>query len=679
MHLRTISWSSVSSKTNVHIDPIIQIFCKDLNGLYVFVKVKALSTIIIEFKDDINEKDLVNIYDAYKPSNAYAGSLSNKVIAMRNANFDNYENVNKEISGFEQDPDGLLSSFWKARNIKPYDWIYVDKYELLTKTNTYCDIEIRTTEDSIYNASNDMKIVTNKLFFDIEVISPDRNFTDAKNPTHEIFMISAISEVNNKTTAYILTTKNSDTFDEAVFTQYKTEKDLIIGFFDLWISINPDRCVHYNGDSYDMPYVLERAKLLKIPIPSLSKLLSSSIVTSQLHPSPIGIERDKTIISPGVEKLDLITYFRRFYSGNENYRLETTGKLYLGEGKSGLEIEEMFQIVESNDPIRMKTVSWYSYKDSILLYNLWNKLDIENKIEKICNDLYCTSEELLRLNEEQLISRMFHYSDIATIMIGKIVVDDISYLKHFKTGVYTNLYVNKFDDLFDLALSMSNSSIDYLNIIRSKIKYLPTYMKAMIIYSNYVPIEIRYHLESLINNIEGIIAIDNNYIYTKEPNIKYLSLVNKYDYLFVITQSSMIFYKDDVFTRIGLHTISRPKYEYMKIVIDSYLLDYITGKKVNNKKATIKDLSIIDKNLFVISAKIKPLISYKDKRLIKYKISEALSDTIITTWINVKYVYTPTGFKIIDKDIKPKDYIIDYKKYVKELNDVYKTLNLITK
>jgi len=47
-------------------------------------------------------------------------------------------------------------------------------------------------------------IVVNKLFFDIEVFSPDGSFTDAENPTHEIFMISAIAEINNKVTTYII-------------------------------------------------------------------------------------------------------------------------------------------------------------------------------------------------------------------------------------------------------------------------------------------------------------------------------------------------------------------------------------------------------------------------------------------------------------------------------------------
>lgn len=677
MYLRTLSWSSVSSKNNIYIKPAIQIFCKDLQNRNVYLKLDALTTNILEFNDAITDEEVVSIYNSYEPKDVSLSIINDHTLAMREPVF---EDLNKEIANFKQDPQGLLSSFWEVRNIKPYSWIYVEKYEYLIKKNTNCDIEIKTSEEFIHSVKDKKldDIKTTKLFWDIETISTDGNFTDAENPAHEIFMISVISEINNKVTAYILTTKNTDTFEEAKFLKYDTEKDLIIGFFDLWIKINPDKCLHYNGDSYDMPYVLDRAKLHKIKIPALGKSLLPSMVVSMNHPSPIGYERDKTILSPGVEKLDLITYFRRFYPGNPNYRLETIGKLYLGEGKSGLEIEEMFKIVKSNDPVKMKTVSWYSYKDSILLYDLWVTLDIENKIENICNDIYCTAEELLRLNETNLISRLFYHVDYATTMFDNLTIDKISYLKPFETKVYKDLYVNKYDTLFNLALMMGIDNIEYNDKIRDRIKHLPTYMKSMVIYSNYVDPNIRNDLEYLINRIEGIIAIDDNFIYTETSNIKNLLLVDKYDYLFVITQSSMIIYKDKNFIRMGLHKISRPKYEYMKIAVDSYLLDYIEGQKVINRKTTSKELSIIDKNLFVIKDKIKPLSSYKDKKNIKYQISEKFDDSVITTWITVKYVYTKDGFKLVNENIDDS-YNLDYTKYVKDINEVYKTLNLMIK
>lgn len=681
MYLRTISWSVVSSKNNIYVNPAIQIFCIDVNGSSCYVRLEAVSTVLLEFKDVITEDDLKNINDEYQPKDSSLSLTNDYAISLRGVN------INKlKYTDYLKDSQGLLSSFWEARNIKPYSWIYIKEYEFLTNKYTIMDIELLTKEEFIYPVEEIEKFdfSTRKLFFDIEVISHDRNFTDAKVLSHEIFMISVVSEINNVMSTYILITKNTDTFKEAEFLIYKTEKDMIIGFFDLWREINPDRTINYNGDSYDMPYILKRCKLLKITVPSLSKLLSPSIVMNMKHPSPVGYEWSKTILSPGVEKLDLITYFRRFYPGNVNYRLETTGKLYIDEGKSGLEIEEMFRIIESNDPVQTKKVSWYSYKDSILLYNLWNKLDIENKIEDLCNDIYCTIEELLRLDEEILISRMFYHIDYSTSLIGKMGISDIKFLKPFDIKSYKNLYYYKYDEIFNIALSILNEIEqyeEYLDKIIDRIKYLPTYMKAMVIYSNYLPSQIQNNFEELLDGFEDIIAIDGNYIYSSNPNIEELILIGKYDNLFVLTKSSMIQYNDGVFTRIGLHKICRPKYEYMKIAVDSYLLDYINGKKIIGQRTTVKELSKMDKNLFIINTKVKPLYSYKDKNGIKHKMAKELTDNdvIVTSWISIKYVYSDDEFTIINKDSNIDKISLDYKKYSDELNEIYKTLDKIIK
>lgn len=667
MYLRTLSWSVVSSK-NTNILPSIQIFCIDKEGQSVYVRLQALSTYIIEFKEDINED---SVMETLQPSTIAYSAVNDYAMELRSPTFEYYEKLQDKIKAFEKDPQGLLASFWEARQIKPYSWIYIEKYESLTKKVSKCDIEIRTYEEFVFNSDKIYQIMTKKLFWDIEVYSPDRNFTDANNPTHEIFMISAVSIINNVSKAYILTTKNTDTFPEAIFKIFNNEKELLEGFFELWNNV--DRCVTYNGDSYDIPYVLDRAKLYKISLPSLGKLLIPSSIIRLSHPSALGYEWDKTIVSPGTEKLDLISYFRRFHPGEENYKLETIGSAYIGEGKSGLEIEDMFKIIESNDSNKMREVSWYSYKDSILLYDLWNKLDLENYIEDLCNDISCTTEELLRLTEKELLTRLFYFVDYGIITYGKIIIEDIKYYKPFDTKVYKDVYVNNYDELFDLALNIGDS--EYFTEIRERIKYLPIDMKAMAFYSNYVTDDIRLEFENKIKEIKSI-AITKQHIYT-HTIIDNLILINKYDYLFVISQSSMIFIKNNIISRKGLHKICRPKFDYARIAVDSYILDYIDNKKVSGRRVKVKDLEKIDKNLFIITDKVKPLSSYKDKNNIKYRIAETVEDNVITTWIKVKYLHTKEGIKIVKNDTV--NYEIDFQYYVKEINDNYKTLDSIVK
>lgn len=669
MYLRTLSWSVVSSKYT-DVPPAIQIFCVDENGRSVYVRFPALSTYIMEFKNDINE-EIINVL---QPQNIYYSAVNEQAIELRSPSFKQYDSIKDKISAFEKDPQGLLASFWESKNIKPYSWIYVEQYQLLTKKVSKCDVEIKTQEEFVFATEDDYPIITKKLFWDIEVYSPDRNFTDATNLAHEIFMISAVSLINNVIQPYILTTKNTDTFSEAIFQIYATEKELLERFFQLWDKV--DRCITYNGDSYDIPYILDRAKLLKVNIGSLGKLLLPSSVIRAQHPSPLGYEWDKTVISTGTEKLDLINYFRRFHPGEENYKLETIGSAYIGEGKSGLEIEDMFKIIESNDSKRMKEVAWYSYQDSVLLYDLWNKLNLEDHIEELCNDIGCTSEELLRLTEKELLTRLFYFVDFGIVTYGKINLDKIDYYKSFELKVYHNIFVYNYDELFDSALSINNS--DYDTLLRDRIKYLPTEMKAMAFYSNYVSDDIKMEFQKQMKNIKSI-AITKQHLFTLTSHDN-LTLINKYDYLFVITQSSTISVQNNVIKRKGLHKICRPKFDYARIAVDDYINDYINNKKVIGRRVTVKDLEKLDINLFIVTDKVKPLSSYKDKSNIKYKLAETVEgdfeNTTITTWIRVKYYHTKEGVKLVKPGI---EYQLDYQYYVKELNDNYKTLDNVAK
>ena len=43
-------------------------------------------------------------------------------------------------------------------------------------------------------------------------------------------------------------------------------------FFNLFKIFRPDRHVYFNGDMFDMPYVIDRAGVLEKDIPNLSKI-----------------------------------------------------------------------------------------------------------------------------------------------------------------------------------------------------------------------------------------------------------------------------------------------------------------------------------------------------------------------------------------------------------------------
>ena len=73
--------------------------------------------------------------------------------------------------------------------------------------------------------------------------------------------------------------------------------------------------------------------------------------------------------------------------------MDTVSHNLLGEKKTGLEIERMFEIFKKGDPEEMKEAAEYSIQDSVLLHKLYNI--VESDIESLASGFSVTIEQLL--------------------------------------------------------------------------------------------------------------------------------------------------------------------------------------------------------------------------------------------------------------------------------------------
>ena len=102
-------------------------------------------------------------------------------------------------------------------------------------------------------------------------------YTDADEFTSSsrdpITLISAVTAINGKIQVYLLSRlKINKPKSDAKILQYKSEKDLIEGFFKLWRDFSPDKSITYNGFNYDIPYLIARAGILGADIGRLGKI-----------------------------------------------------------------------------------------------------------------------------------------------------------------------------------------------------------------------------------------------------------------------------------------------------------------------------------------------------------------------------------------------------------------------
>lgn len=718
-------------------------FCRNRENDAVFIKIAMCTTLLLEYPSELSIDDIADIIDEFVPDDIIQSKRDPTIIWMRNpvmteeytvegklcqsaTSIPTCASTGEEIMTNDKwinsriDPEGVLASFWRARNLNPYGWMLVKEYKALdvrslTKTNRFykrpsdqsicisCSIEIMANENDIFPADNIVieEVGRTVLFWDIESISPSRQFTDPTKPEDRITLISVIIDKQNSPspTAYILTTEdvNEKLVPEVEIKlniiHYSSEAELIMGFFGIWMSSDIDSAVYYNGDSYDMPYLIERMKINNIDIPFLGRMapLKTNGIMEIKIPTPFGRETKSTFDAPGVEIIDLTIFYRRFYPGMINYKLETIGNKFLGEGKTGLDVETMFSIIESMNRDMMAKVVWYSYKDTLLLYRLWSKYDVNHIISSLCNFSGCTSEELLRMSDKLLVRRLINNIDPSTSIGDFTIKKKIPYIKVAKKGFYTNISIYSYEHIILRAFEMLLENIDidnpgrqYVTKVFDSIKEFPCRIQGMVLNSTaFYGSNLSKYMNQLLDLIPELIAVDEDYFYCKSNNsLDDLFGAPRQKYILYAhfgSGSSIAVVNPSTLIRFGSNKICRYKYEYIRIIVDDYLMKIINGKDPRGKKIDPNDIESMSSHLLTLTSKVKSLDHYSGKKeTIQYTLAKIIAEKgiVVKTWLSVKYLYTINGVYLVEKD---EDYVsrpkLDSDKYAKDINSIYSILD----
>ncbi len=123
-------------------------------------------------------------------------------------------------------------------------------------------------------------------------------------------------------------------------------------FFDILLEYNPDILYTYNGDTFDFPYIYERAKKLKISHP----------VLDEIRIDRRGINDSSKI--PGMVHIDLYPLSRKLLSLNK-YTLENVYLNFLGKEKSKIQLAEMDQFWEEGTQEGLLKVALYNKEDAV--------------------------------------------------------------------------------------------------------------------------------------------------------------------------------------------------------------------------------------------------------------------------------------------------------------------------
>ena len=442
LKVRPTSWTTIDPpETDLHnkpyLGPSIQLFGYTEDGTTIYVRIALQHTFVIKYPaPPHNMENMKVLYGDGEKFVVRAATIPSTW----------------EPFVIETDPHGVENALWHACKLEPYDWLEITSFIPLPCKYTHCDLNIRCLEENLRQCHElqEPSHVSRLFLWDIEVYTPIHGkFPRASDETDEIFMVSIIT-VDDEIKEYVIASVPvhlTEQDDDIILLSAKNERDLLAQFFGLYAMFAPDYEGYYNGDMFDLPYVIQRAALHKLTIPHLSKIPSCppNIITCK-YPVPFGNNEAPALQKPGIEVVDLLHYSRRFYPFLPNHRLNTIAQYITGTGKYDLSIDDMMKAVETRNQSALSEVVKYSMADSVCLLDTWESMDIDTVLHEVCNNLRISAHTLLCSDYAEIVRQALW--NIAPLQSTPKNPYLPKHLKAMECGTYRNVYVTDYSDLY---------------------------------------------------------------------------------------------------------------------------------------------------------------------------------------------------------------------------------------
>jgi len=286
---------------------------------------------------------------------------------------------------YKADRNGSKLSMTGVRvsKTKMYKWDDPTLFESDVPRETRVLTDLYLNED---NPSTGHKVI----FFDIEV-SMENGIPNIENPNNEVTAITLYDNITKEYNVLVLDksgTRSDFSHNDIHTFFFKDEVDLLYKFIDVYEAIGPTIITGWNSDYFDVPYLYNRLKQQ-----------CGNGIANRL--SPIGKMkyskfRKKWLIA-GVCSLDYLDLYKKFtYGQQQNYRLDTIGRIEVGMGKVEYDgsLDELFR----ND---LEKFIDYNVQDVRIIVEIDKKMKLIELVRGICHvghvqyEDYCYSSKFL--------------------------------------------------------------------------------------------------------------------------------------------------------------------------------------------------------------------------------------------------------------------------------------------
>ncbi|EPR79322.1 DNA polymerase delta catalytic subunit [Spraguea lophii 42_110] len=285
--------------------------------------------------------------------------VDNNIIGMGYLKVDDYEEVciDNDIVYSQENEDGMKDILFKQK-VKRYRVDYRN---------------VKSLPLSEYSSIPYMKI----LSIDIECFGENRTFPNAKiNPVIQIGNSFSYHRSKKKTEQVIFCYKSTGDIPGAIVHWYETEREMLIAWKNYLIEKDPDIILGYNIKDFDIPYILERGKVLGIEGFNMWGRDPRPVKTRESYFSSraLGARNSLEIEVYGRVIFDLIQIIRKEHN-LRSYSLNAVSVRFLGEQKEDLPYYLIEGLWKEDKETRRRIAS-YCLRDTYLPLRLFEKLDI---------------------------------------------------------------------------------------------------------------------------------------------------------------------------------------------------------------------------------------------------------------------------------------------------------------
>ncbi|AAS82637.1 ORF101 [Agrotis segetum granulovirus] len=258
--------------------------------------------------------------------------------------------------------------------------------------------------------------------YDLETFTDGMRFSNSE--VDPIITISyVLRKQNNNMSRYCFINTNGKRFrlndvylanaeycdGKVIVAPFNNERDMLVTFLEVLWRTNPDEILDYNGDKFDIPYIIGRMKKLNIDEQFIQRYDLPKVsfkVTNIRTKFGYGFNSHSMVY---YNHLDIYQFIKSSYDASkmENMKLDTAATFYLNVGKVELSVKEMMTLYHEGS---FGKVVKYNVRDSILPLEIFFKCQVANKLYADAGIMYLCRDDYLRTISHKINLALFSRS-----------------------------------------------------------------------------------------------------------------------------------------------------------------------------------------------------------------------------------------------------------------------------